>query len=193
MTKRILVSTAIALLVHGAALAEPFFEFGKIPGISSEPNVEVNLNATLLAFAAEATKDSDAEAASVISSLEGIRVRVYDELADPAAVARFIDDSSQALERAGWARMVYVRDDADKVRIYVKMHERKMTGMTVMVVDDSEAVFINIAGSIDPAELGRVARVMGVGDILGGGAHKTAGRKHEPSSPNATGEARNER
>jgi hypothetical protein len=194
MAKRFLVAAAIALLGHGAALAEPFFEFGDIPGVPSEPNVEVNLNATLLAFVVEATKNTDADARAALAGIEGIRVRVYDKVEDPAAVARFVDDTSKALEHAGWQRMIYVRDDADRVRIHVKMNDGKMTGMTVIVVDESEAVFINIAGSIDPAELGRLARVMGVGDVLGG-AHRgnVTGRRHEPPSSNAAAEARDER
>jgi hypothetical protein len=192
MAKRFFVAAAVSLLAHGAALAEPSFDFDKIPGVPSEPNVEVNLNATLLAFVVEATKNTDAEAAAALSGIEGIRVRVYDKIEDPAAVARFVDDTSKALEHAGWQRMIYVRDDADGVRIHVKMNDRKMTGMTVILVDESEAVFINIAGSIDPAELGRLARMMGVGDVLGGAARRgnVTGRRHEPPSSDAAAEAK---
>jgi hypothetical protein len=168
MRKRIIVATSIALLAQAAALAEPYFEFGRIPGVPSDPNVEVNLNATLLAFVAEATKESDADVSAALSGIEGIRVRVYKQLEDPVAVAGFIESTSKALERADWERMIYVRDESDKrTRIYVKMNGKEMTGMTVMVVDEKQAVFINIAGTIDPAELGRVARAMGAGDVLG--------------------------
>ena len=31
-----------------------------------------------------------------------------------------------------------------------------MQGMTIMVVDEAEAVFLNIIGTIDPAEVGKV-------------------------------------
>jgi hypothetical protein len=164
---RIVAAAALALLARGA-LAQEYFDFGKIPGVPSEPNVQVDLNAALLAFVAEATKGGDVDLSEAVSQIEGIRVRVYEHLEDAAAVLAFIDDTTKTLERANWQRMVYVRDDADNVRIYVKLNGERITGMTVMVVDDSEAVFVNVAGSITPAQLGRVARSMGAGDALSG-------------------------
>ena len=84
-------------------------------------------------------------------------------------------------EAAGWQRLVYVEDEGEKVRIYAKLEGQRMVGMTVMVVGDDEgdetagetsdgpgdAVFINIAGDIDPAKLGRIASEVGV-DGIGG-------------------------
>jgi hypothetical protein len=166
MVNRIVFATLIALLARGGAAAEEYFDFGRIPGVPSEPNVEVDLNSGLLAFVAEASKGSDEDLAGALSSIDGIRVRVYEEVLDPAAVSAFIDETSKTLERDAWQRMVFVRDDPDKLRIYVKMRDEEMLGMTVMVVDDSDAVFINVAGTIDPAQLGRVARAMGAGDML---------------------------
>jgi hypothetical protein len=82
---------------------------------------------------------------------------------------------------------VYVEDDGEKVRIYAKLEETRMVGMTVMIVGDGdgeaegegsgEAVFINIAGDIDPAKLGRIANEMGVEGVLDGvGAAEAAGQ-----------------
>jgi hypothetical protein len=39
--------------------------------------------------------------------------------------------------------------------------------MTVMVVDASDAVFLNIAGSITPEQLGRVVAAVGLDDVAG--------------------------
>jgi hypothetical protein len=185
MVNRIVVATFVALLAQGSALAQEYFDFGRIPGVPSEPNVEVDLNAALLGFVAEAAKGTDPEVADALAGIDGIRVRVYEELADTVAVAAFIEDASKALERANWQRMVYVRDGTDKVRIYVKMRDQEMTGMTVMVVDSSEAVFISVAGSIDPAQLGRVARAMGAGDVLG--SFGSAGRADADDRARDTG------
>lgn len=199
MRKRILVATSVALLAQTAALAEPYFEFGPIPGVPSEPNVEVNLSSTLLAFVVEATKGSDANVSAALAGIDGIRVRVYKKLKDPAAVESFIEDTSKTLERADWQRMIYVKDESKKVRIYVKMNGREMTGMTVMVVDESgetQAAFINIAGTIDPAELGRVARAMGAGDVLdgfGATSRDQHGHARDAGAAGASAEARDGR
>ena len=168
MLHRIVIAALIAAGAAGSAFAQDFFDFGRIPGVPPEPNVEVDLNGALLAFVAEAAKTADATGADAIEGLDGVRVRVYEDLEDPAAVGAFVDDSSKRLERDGWQRTVFVADEDDKVRVYVKMKDQRVAGMTVMVVDDSEAVFMNISGQIDPAGLGRLARAMGVGDVLGG-------------------------
>lgn len=175
MLNRIVAAALIAVGASSSAFAQEFFDFGRIPGVPNEPNVEINLNASLLAFVTEAAKTADADAADAIRGLDGVRVRVYEDLEDVKAVAAFVDESSKRLERSGWQRAVYVADDSDHVRLYVKMQDKQVSGMTVMILDDKEAVFVNIAGSIEPAQLGRLARVMGVDNVLGGG-HRASGR-----------------
>lgn len=190
MLHRMIIATCAAVAFSGSAAAEEFFDFGRIPGVADEPNVEVDLNAALLAFVTEAAKTSDANVADAISGLDNVRVRVYEDLKDPAAVGAFVDDSSKRLERAGWQRTVYVADEDDKVRVYVKMKDRHVSGMTVMVTDEDEAVFMNISGEIDPAQLGRLARVMGVGDVFGDagidGSLGARRRGHSPVPPQAS-------
>jgi Domain of unknown function (DUF4252) len=165
MLTRIVPAALIAMGVSTSAIGQDYFEFDGIPGVDS-PTVEIDLNAAMLAFLNEAAKAQGGDASLAIDGLDGIRVRVYEDIEDAAALAAFIEDSSGALERNGWQRAVYVTAATDKVRIYVKMTEQQVSGMTVMVVDDMEAVFINIAGTIDPAQLGRLAGAMGV-DVLG--------------------------
>jgi Domain of unknown function (DUF4252) len=172
MLHKIMIAALVTIGVSASALAQDFFDFGRVPGVPDEPNVQIDLNAALLAFVSEAARTADVEGAEVISALDGVRVRVYEKLKDADAVAAFVEESSKRLERAGWQRTVYVADDNDKVRIYVKMKDKQVSGMTVMVVDDSEAVFMNISGAIDPAQLGRLARAVGVGDVFDGGRHR---------------------
>ncbi len=188
MLHRIMIAALLAIGASGAALAQDFFDFGRVPGVPEEPNVQIDLNAALLGFVSEAAKTADVEGAEVISGLDGVRVRVYDKLNDAHAVAAFVEESSKRLERAGWQRTVYVADDNDKVRIYVKMQDKQITGMTVMVVDDSEAVFMNISGAIEPAQLGRLARAVGVGGVFDGGRrgrHRDVGQQEKETADEA--------
>ena len=73
---------------------------------------------------------------------------------------------SEAMERQGWQRSVYVQDEGERVRIYMRFDDTRMSGMTVMVTDDTEAVFVSVAGQIDPAVLGRVAGTLGINGVL---------------------------
>jgi hypothetical protein len=52
--------------------------------------------------------------------------------------------------------VVTVNSADEQVRIYMKINQDKIDGITVMAVEDTEAVFVNVIGDINPAELERV-------------------------------------
>ena len=166
MATRKLIIALLVLCTGAPTMAQGFFDFGKIPGVD-EPSIQIDLDPWLLGFVGEATRSNDPATADLLAGLSGIRVRIYDSMRDAAAVAGFVDDASQALESDGWQRMVYIQDGDDKVRIYVKRDGDTLSGMTVMVVDASDAVFLNIAGSITPEQLGRVVAAVGLEDVAG--------------------------
>lgn len=166
--KKILVAAAACSLFSGIAAAQGAFDFRAIPGLPADPNVQVDLGPALLGFVAEAARQSDPGAADMIAGLRSISVRVYEELTDLAAVDAFVNDTSSSLEQSGWERVVFVQDGTDKVRIYARIDGNEMAGMTVMVLDSSDAVFINIDGRVNPQQLGRVAAAMGFDGVLGG-------------------------
>lgn len=164
--KRVTLAIAACGFISGAS-AQGVFRFDSIPGIASEPNVQIDLGPAVLGFAAEAARQTDPGAAEMIAGLRGVSVRVYEELPDAAAVQSFVDRTSQTLEQSGWERVVFVQDGSDKVRVHALVQGEQMVGMTFMILDSSDAVFINIDGQIDPVQLGRVASAAGFGDFLG--------------------------
>lgn len=168
MISRILAASLAAF--SGAVGAQGYFDFSQVPGLGEDPHVQIDLNPAMLGFVTAAAQATDPNAAEAIAGIEHVRVRVYEQVEDPAAVLAFIDDSSGRLERDGWQRAVYVQGDQEKVRVYLKFENNRAVGMTVMVVDGGggEAVFINIAGEIDPAKLGQVANAMGMGGMVDG-------------------------
>lgn len=166
MTKlRYSIAAAAWLGLSAAAHAQDgFFDFSKIPGLNAAPSVTIDLNAAMLGFVTAAAQQADPETASMLAGIRGVRVYVYEDVPerDAAAVQRFVDDTSGQLEKDGWHRAVFVQDGEDKVRMYVKMGDQaqpsRLSGLTVMVTDSTgEAVFINVDGQIDPAQLGRIA------------------------------------
>jgi hypothetical protein len=175
------LALTLALLSSGAyAQSGGYFDFTQVPGLGDHPQVQIDLNEGMLRFIRGAT-GNDPAIADTFQGIQNIRVLVYEELEDPAAVFAFVEDSSGKLEASGWQRIVYVENEDGKVRIYAKLEGESMVGMTVMVVGDDEvgeigerfdgrgdAVFINIAGDIDPAKLGQIANSMGVEGVLDG-------------------------
>lgn len=164
-----LSTLAVASFLAGSASAQSYFTFPEIPGVGDQPSVQIDLNKQMLSFLLSVTESSgEEEAAEVLAGLDGIRVRVYEDLEDSEAVVNFVDDTSGDLERDGWQRAVFIQDGDERVRMYMQFDEDRVTGMTVMVVDGDEAVFVNVAGMIDPVVLGHLTRQMGINDALEG-------------------------
>ena len=164
------------LAVGSAANAQGYFSFDDIPGVDAEPSVQIDLNPAMMGFFGEAAKGAGAEAASALEGITNVRVRVYEDIgADVAALAKFVEDASQTLERQGWQIVVRVREHGENVRIYMKpaaagsANAGTIEGLTVMVTDSGggdEAVFINVAGKIQPAQLGRLASQIGMNGMF---------------------------
>jgi hypothetical protein len=179
--KALTVFAAAAVLGNGA-YAQGYFEFGRIPGISAEPTVQIDLSAAMLAFVNSAARTTDPAAADAMAGIQGVRVYVYETIEDSQAVLDFIDDTSGALERDGWERTVFVQEAEEKVRIYVKLDEAQITGLTVMVFDSGgEAVFINVAGQINPTQLGQLMNTVGMDGLLGNLGGTDTGTSSNPA------------
>jgi hypothetical protein len=162
--------------VTGAANGQGYFSFGEIPGFEIAPTVEIDLNPAMLGFINEAAKGAG-EDASALAGITNVRVFVYEGISDDLGdMLRFVEQTSTALERDGWHPAVRVREDGEQVRIYMKPTAPggqdapgTIDGLTVMVTDTGngdEAVFINIAGKIQPAELGRIAGAIGMNGMF---------------------------
>ena len=153
------------------ASAQGDFLFGQIPGLTKEPTVQVDLNEAMIKLFAGAASGQDAQAAAALSGITNLRVRVYEDIsAEIPDVMKFVNETTTRLEGDGWNSIVRVNDGDEQVRVYVKPGANStIAGLTVMVTDgggdgdgdgdggSGEAVFINVSGVIQPAQLGALA------------------------------------
>jgi hypothetical protein len=156
----------VTLLAGTAALAQEYFDFGRIRGVPDEPAVQVDLNPMLLSFAGNSTRGVDPQIADLLSSLDGVRVRVYNTIESIDDVGRYVNDTSEQLTRAGWQQIVSVQEDGN-IRIFIQGDEQFVTGLTGMIVSGSEAIFINVVGSISSEQVGQLVARAGAGELLG--------------------------
>ncbi|MBT8071927.1 MAG: DUF4252 domain-containing protein [Xanthomonadales bacterium] len=133
-----------------------YVNFGDLSATYGEPKITINLGGTMLNFVGMMSKSESPETSEMISKLKGIRVQIYglDENID-AARSQFSQVKGD-LKSSGWEPIVQVNEDDEQVLVYMKAEGGNMEGMTVMVVDNEEAVFVNIIGQLNPEELGRV-------------------------------------
>lgn len=131
-----------------------YVDFGMLNATYGEPRVEINLGTSLLGFVGALAGDDDPEAAAIFEKLKGVRVNVYKVEGDASEAINHINDVAAKLSAQNWVPIVKVSDEGENVRIFVKMSDDMIDGLTVMAAeDDDEAVFINVIGQIDPADL----------------------------------------
>lgn len=167
MLIRKIVLGGVMVVISGTVAAQGAFDFDDIPGVSDEPAVAVDINPTMMRFLETMLRSADPEGAAMLTGLRSIRLRVYHDDDNTRQFNNFIDDVTEELQGSGWLPVVSAQDEGSKVRIHTQMTDQEISGMTVMVTDGAEAIFINIDGSISAEDLGRVMAMMPVDDVLG--------------------------
>jgi len=141
-----------------------YFDFGDIDRYSNgEESIEVHLDQPLLSLVEAFMRREDPELAGLITELLLVKVDVfsYDEdvLGD---LEKDSNDIVKKLTSDGWQRLVKVKQEDERVLLYIKPSKRGegdeerdiISGLVVMVLeaggyDDNEAVFVNIVGDFD--------------------------------------------
>jgi hypothetical protein len=133
-----------------------YVDFGQLTDIFGEPTVQISVGEALLKMVSSLSAEDDPEAAALFTRLKGVRVNVFENREIPAAGLDLVRDVSSKLSAVGWESVVTVNSDDEQVRIFMKMNGESVEGITVMAVEPTEAVFVNVIGNISPDELERV-------------------------------------
>jgi hypothetical protein len=164
---RKIVCGCTVFVVSGVAAAQGAFDFDNIPGVDEQPAITVDINPMLVQLFRSAIAGADPEAAAILNGLRSIKLRVYSNGENNRQFNSFIDDVTEELQDSGWHAVVSAQDEGSKIRWYMQMTEQEISGMTIMAADGSEAIFMNIDGSISAEDLGRVMALPPVRDALG--------------------------
>ena len=149
--------------VHGQAMKNqpgylPIEQLNLFP--PEKLSVEINIEGPILRMIAAATKQDDPGFASVIAGLKGITLQSFPlKGVDAGAVKARIAGAVRWLEGHAWTSSIKVRDKGDETYVYLKQSGDRIDGLTLLSVSPGdEAVVINIVGTIDPAQLGRIGQ-----------------------------------
>lgn len=169
MTCVVLTLVVLALVAPGAAAVPKKDDYKRAPGYIDfeamntfgdlESTVEVFIKGPLLRMAVEAVREEEPELAEMLSGLKLIRVHVFEINRDMGRdLVEKTEKLSKDLEDKGWEMAVRVREEHENVNIYMLPGKgENIDGLVVMVVsEDDEAIFVNVVGTIDPAQIGRI-------------------------------------
>jgi hypothetical protein len=144
-----------------------YVDFANLDSEYGEPKVMVNLNKTMLGFISKINM-SDPEASELISKLKAVRVQIYNMTDNDQPALDLIAKVSEDIKTKDWLPIVSVNEKDEKVRVFTKITNDVMDGLVVMVINNSdarnerEAVFINIVGEIDPAQINKVTESLNI-------------------------------
>lgn len=172
----VLVALCAQLFVQVQAQAQQsvqndpgFFNLSAIESwFPEEAYLEVNVGGALLDLVRQAARHEDAELSDMLGKLRGVYVRGYKVA--PGEAGRIAERTSrlaQSLSSSGWETVVRVREEEERVDVFLKTAQNRISGLVVMVVDEEETVFVNIVGEIDPEDIGRIGGRFNVPDIPG--------------------------
>lgn len=130
-----------------------YVDFGQLGSVFGEPTVEISLGKGLLNFVGAFTADEDPEVANLFSRLDGVRVQVFEGESMASGAVDLVKGVASNLSSSGWESVVTVNSQEEQVRVFMKLNQDVVEGITVMALDESEAAFINVIGTLDPAEL----------------------------------------
>lgn len=171
-TRTIWVSALLLLpALAGAVRASDPEDVTKLPGYVDfgtmdifgdvEKTVEIIIESNLMNMVAAMTRSSDPELSKALAKLKQIRVQAFPVQHEKLdALERKVTEVAKRLDRAGWQKMVSVKQPRENKQtyVYIKWVSNVMEGLVVMDVDPKDdASFVNIVGQIDPAQIEKIS------------------------------------
>jgi hypothetical protein len=93
------------------------------------------------------------EIQAVLRGLDGVRIKVYDITGDADGAATELGMLSNELQGQNWEPVLRVKEDGEQADLLVKTSDETVLGLVLLVIDDTEAVVINVMGELQPEQL----------------------------------------
>ena len=149
-----LLSITLVLLVSGCGITAPrsnqgYADLDSLGFADTNSTLSLSIGPSVLRLAAGFI-DDDPETKAMLLNLDGVRVKVYDIIDGQERVALRIDKMIAKLRRQGWEPVVTVQEDDERTHVLVKWNGPAIAGLTVIALDDQEAVIVNVMGNLSP-------------------------------------------
>lgn len=139
-----------------------YAEFGDLTGFDSGDRVvEVIIDQKYLRMVSKFTGDEEPELSNLIGGLKLIKVNTYGVTEDnEQGLKSKMEKISKNLESSNWDMLVKVRDTNEFVNVFINSPDGEViNGLVVLAIDSSgEAVFVNIVGTIDLEQIGKLTK-----------------------------------
>jgi hypothetical protein len=116
--------------------------------------VDINLNGSLLQFAAkflDGKNPDEAKVKKLIAGIEGIYIRSFQFKKDGEWSQADLDNVRSQVKGPGWSRIVGYKSTTEgaNAEVYVLNEKEKVSGVAIIVAEPHEFTVVNLAGVID--------------------------------------------
>lgn len=155
MKRTLIIIGIICLMVAGCTHLITGVGMNKKPGYANlelpgffeaDSTFKLSLGPTALAALKSLTAKTHPEYSEIASGVEGVRISIFNTDTDYKQLLTSIEQSINNAKTDGWQQVVSVREDSERVSIQVRRAGDRIKGLLVLVLDDREAVFLNIIG-----------------------------------------------
>ena len=133
-------------------------------------SVDINLNGSMLQFAAKFLDGKDPDEAKVkklIGGIEGIYIRSFQFKKDGEWAESDLEGIRSQVKGPGWSRMVGFKSSSEgaNAEVYVRAEKDKITGVAIVVAEPREFTVVNLSGNIDMESLADLSGHFGMPKI----------------------------
>jgi len=116
--------------------------------------VEVNFHGALL----KAILGIDPDLKKLAGGLESIQavILTFEEKGPATKALELMRQTEERLVDSKWEALTRIKEGSSRITVLVLADEEEISGLVVLVADEGEIVFANIAGTIDLAALARL-------------------------------------
>ena len=150
--------------------------------IGEEPSVEINLGKAMLGLLSSATQNEEQGIASILSSLDAIKVTVFEleKMKNIKSLRSEISKLARLKVSNGFEKLASIKEDDSLVYVLAHMNEKKLSNLSIYALDDEdELVIIDIKGDIHMSQIGALMEHFNVDlDINGLELNKPKKKQH---------------
>jgi len=176
-TTRVLGILTAAILATGVAMAvDP--QTAKLPGyvdgapfleLASEDGelVDISLPRSILGMfcGSEEEGGEESDVAGIACGLEWIGavvIEIGEEADSEHRAQELIEQTEKGLLGKGWERLARVQKEGEVLKVLMLPSGKSVLGLVVLIVEEHEIVFANVAGNIDMAQLRKLGDEMDI-------------------------------
>jgi len=176
--KKLLIKTAITLLLFGGMIFAQNDDYSQYPGYvdfgnfekyeDSDNITEVLIEEHLLKMVAKFAGDKDDELSGLIGGLKLIKVYSFEvDKNNETDIKKRIKNVDKKLMEQNWDRIVRVKQKDEITNIYIKTEDDdKVLGLVVASLEkNGEATFVNIVGDINLETIGRLSEKFNIPEL----------------------------